>query len=74
MGGPDLLEDCARISAPTTVICGEHDAPLVGPSARLAATPPNARLVTIAGAYHSPQLTHPEEWTDAVEAHLAWVG
>jgi hypothetical protein len=25
----------------------------------------------IDGAYHSPQLTHPVEWLDAVERHLA---
>jgi len=26
----------------------------------------------IEGAYHSPQLTHPDAWRAAVEAHLAW--
>ncbi len=32
----------------------------------------DGRLTVIEGAYHSPQLTHPQEWTDAVRAHLSW--
>ena len=32
----------------------------------------DGRLTVIPGAYHSPQLTHAEEWRAAVEAHLAW--
>ncbi len=32
---------------------------------------PDGELVSIAGAYHSPQLTHRDEWIAAVEKHLA---
>ena len=28
-------------------------------------------VVVIEGAYHSPQLTHADAWSAAVEAHLA---
>ena len=38
----------------------------------LAAEVADGRLTVIAGAYHSPQLTHPDAWRAAVEAHLAW--
>jgi pimeloyl-ACP methyl ester carboxylesterase len=31
---------------------------------------PQARLAVIEGAYHSPQLTHPDEWRKAIEDHL----
>jgi pimeloyl-ACP methyl ester carboxylesterase len=34
----------------------------------------DGRLVVIDGAYHSPQLTHPDEWRAAVEDHLARAG
>ena len=33
---------------------------------------PTAGSRVIAGAYHSPQLTHATEWRAAVESHLAW--
>ena len=32
---------------------------------------PTGRLCVIEGAYHSPQLTHPQQWREAVEHHLA---
>lgn len=65
-----LLAATATIDRPTTVIVGALDAPFVGPSRRMASTIPGAELVTIAGAYHSPQLTHPEEWCAALRRHL----
>jgi pimeloyl-ACP methyl ester carboxylesterase len=36
----------------------------------LAAEVSNGRLVVVKGAYHSPQLTHPDEWRAAVAEHL----
>jgi pimeloyl-ACP methyl ester carboxylesterase len=56
------------------VIVGEHDHPLVDQAAELAAAVADGRLSVIAGAYHSPQLTHPADWRAAVGAHLAWAG
>lgn len=66
----DLLP---RIAAPTTVIVGELDAPFRSPSERMAAAIPDARLVIIPGAAHSPQDEQTAAWLDAVEAHLARV-
>jgi pimeloyl-ACP methyl ester carboxylesterase len=60
------------IACPTTVIVGEHDHPLVDQAPALANEVTNGRLTVIAGAYHSPQLTHAAEWRAAVEDHLAW--
>lgn len=64
----------AEIACPVTVIVGELDQPLVGQAAELAAEVSDGAVVVIPGAYHSPQLTHAEAWTTAVEAHLARVG
>ena len=63
-----------EISCPVTVIVGEHDHPLVDQAPALSAEVADGRLVIIDGAYHSPQLTHPDEWRAAVEAHLTRVG
>ncbi len=60
------------ISCPATVIAGQHDHPLVDQAPELADLLADGRLTVITGAYHSPQLTHPDEWKDAVRAHLAW--
>ncbi|HEY6474898.1 MAG TPA: alpha/beta hydrolase [Acidimicrobiales bacterium] len=62
----------SSITCPTTVIAGQHDLPLADQAPGLAASVADGRLTLIEGAYHSPQLTHPEQWTDAVRAHLAW--
>jgi pimeloyl-ACP methyl ester carboxylesterase len=71
--GPALLERLGAIAVPTTIIVGERDEPFRGPSERLAAGIPGARLVVVEGAYHSPQHTHPEVWRAAVLEHLARV-
>lgn len=67
---PSVLEACARISCPTTVLWGSLDASFVGPAERMLAAIPGARPAIIHDAYHSPQLTHPEEWIAAVREHL----
>lgn len=59
------------IDLPVTVIVGEHDHPYVDHAPALAEALPDGRFVVIAGAYHSPQLTHQAEWRAAVDAHLA---
>lgn len=58
------------IDAPVLVIAGEHDHPYVDHAADLAGAVSNGSLVTIAGAFHSPQLTHGREWLTTVLAHL----
>ena len=67
-----LRADLPSITCPTTVIVGQHDHPLVDQAPDLAAEVADGRLTVIEGAYHSPQLTHPDAWSAAVEAHLGW--
>ncbi len=71
-GQTSLRADLPSISCPTTVIVGEHDHPLIDQAPELAALVADGRLSVISGAYHSPQLTHADQWTAAVRAHLAW--
>jgi pimeloyl-ACP methyl ester carboxylesterase len=60
-----------EIGCPVTVIVGELDQPFADQADQLAAEMADGALTVIAGAYHSPQLTHPAEWIAAVDAHLA---
>ena len=69
-GETSLRADLPSITCPTTVIAGEHDHPLVDQAPELAAEVADGTLVVIPGAYHSPQLTHPDAWRDSVEEHL----
>lgn len=64
-------ERLGEITCPVTVIVGENDHPFIGQAPDLAAEVADGELVVIPGAYHSPQLTHQDAWTAAVEAHLA---
>lgn len=70
-GGTSLRANLPSITCPTTVIAGEHDHPLVDQAPELAAEVADGRLVVIPGAYHSPQLTHPDAWRSSLEEHLA---
>jgi pimeloyl-ACP methyl ester carboxylesterase len=66
-----LRDRLIEITCPVTVICGALDQPYIGQAPALVAELTSARLVVIEGAYHSPQLTHPEEWRAAVNSHFA---
>lgn len=71
--GPDVVSFEPRLgelAMPVTVIVGSEDHPLVEFAPRIAGATTGAELCVIDGAYHSPQLTHPDEWRAAVEAHL----
>lgn len=70
-GVGSLRASLPTITCPVTVLVGEHDHPLVDQAPQLAAEVADGRLTVIAGAYHSPQLTHPEAWRVALEDHLA---
>ena len=70
-GLDSLRPQLPTISQPTAVIAGSHDHPLVDQAPDLAAEVAQGRLCIIEGAYHSPQLTHPQQWREAVEHHLA---
>jgi pimeloyl-ACP methyl ester carboxylesterase len=71
-GETSIRPRLASITCPTTVIAGEHDHPMVDQAVQLAAEAGGGRVSLIEGAYHSPQLTHPDEWLAAVETHLEW--
>jgi 3-oxoadipate enol-lactonase len=58
------------ITCPTTVLVGSNDHPLVDQAPELAGEVGDGHLWVIQGAYHSPHVTHPEEWRGAVEQHL----
>jgi pimeloyl-ACP methyl ester carboxylesterase len=67
----DVRRRLGEITCPVTVIVGAHDHPLVDQAPDLAAGVAQGSVTAIEGAYHSPQLTHPEAWRHAVEAHLS---
>jgi pimeloyl-ACP methyl ester carboxylesterase len=68
---PDDLPELATIACPTLVIVGELDAPFLAPSRAMAEAIPDARLVVIPDAGHSPQFENPDAWIDALEEFLA---
>jgi len=64
--------DRARaISAPTMVIYGDLDVPLVEPAKQLAAAIPGAVLEVVPETAHSPQYERPELFNAALRRHLA---
>jgi 3-oxoadipate enol-lactonase len=70
---PDQLPLLANVRCPTLVIVGEEDKPFVEASRRMAATIPDAQLVVVPDAGHSPQFENPRAWLEAVEGFLAGV-
>jgi pimeloyl-ACP methyl ester carboxylesterase len=64
---PDQLDALARVSCPTMVLVGDQDTPFVEVSKAMAATVPDATLVVVPDAGHSPQFENPPVWFDAVE-------
>jgi pimeloyl-ACP methyl ester carboxylesterase len=70
-GKVDLRPQLGSITCPVTVLVGELDRPFVDHAAELAGAVAHGRVEVINGAYHSPQITHPDAWRDALETHLA---
>jgi 3-oxoadipate enol-lactonase len=55
------------IAVPALVVCGEHDTVVgLALSQTIAARIPGARLVTIPGAGHAPNVERPDEFATAV--------
>jgi pimeloyl-ACP methyl ester carboxylesterase len=71
---PDELEALAGVGCPTLVIVGQQDRPFLRPSRAMADTIPNARLVVVPDAGHSPQFENPDAWFAALEQFLAGLG
>jgi 3-oxoadipate enol-lactonase len=68
--GLDRLPALTTLTVPTLVVVGDHDAPFLKPSQRMAAAIPGAELVVIPDAAHSPQFENPEPWWKAIQAFL----
>ena len=63
----DLRPDLGQVKLPVLVLVGEHDEATPPPmSHELAALLPNARLKTLLGCAHVPQLQSPELFLDAI--------
>ncbi|MGD0115322.1 MAG: alpha/beta hydrolase [Dehalococcoidia bacterium] len=61
----------SQITTPTLIICGDLDAPLLTASSRrMAKLIPNATLVAIPEASHSPQWERPEIFNAVLRRHL----
>jgi 3-oxoadipate enol-lactonase len=67
---PDQLAALAAVRCPALVVVGEQDTPFVDASRAMAATIPDARLVVIPDAGHSPQFENPAPWFRAVDGFL----
>ncbi len=65
-----LTSRLGEIRCPTTVIVGAEDVSFARPAAELAAGVPDATLVTIPDAAHSPQLENPSAWRETLWDHL----
>jgi pimeloyl-ACP methyl ester carboxylesterase len=68
-----VIESLPAIDVPVLVIVGEKDKPFRGGSAYMADKIPDAELVVIDGAGHSPNVTHKEEFDRCVTKFLARV-
>jgi pimeloyl-ACP methyl ester carboxylesterase len=67
---PDELALLASLSCRTLVIVGEQDGPFLEPSRQMAATIPDAELVIVPDAGHSPQFENPQAWFMALDEFL----
>ncbi len=67
---PDQLEAMRAVSCATLVIVGEQDTPFLASSRAMADVIPDARLVVVPDAGHSPQFENPPVWFAAVAGFL----
>lgn len=67
---PDELARLADVRCPVLVIVGEQDEPFLAVSRQMAETIPDAELVVVADAGHSPQFENPPAWRAALVGFL----
>jgi pimeloyl-ACP methyl ester carboxylesterase len=67
---PDELARLAAVRCPVLVVVGEQDEPFLAVSRQMAETIPDAELVVIADAGHSPQFENPPAWRAALVGFL----
>jgi pimeloyl-ACP methyl ester carboxylesterase len=70
---PDQLAALAAVHCPTLVLVGVEDEPFRVVSEQMVATIPEAELVVIPTAGHSPQFENGPAWLDALRGFLARV-
>ena len=70
----DDLAALAAVTAPTLVLVGEQDETFIETSFRLADTVPDARLVVVPDAGHSPQFENPTVWFATLDGFLEELG
>jgi len=70
VGQADQLAALSNLPHATLVMVGEEDATFVAPSRAMAEALPDARLVVIPDAGHSPQFENPAVWREALRAFL----
>jgi pimeloyl-ACP methyl ester carboxylesterase len=59
-----------EIPCPTLVMVGDQDAAFRKPSQRMANQIPDAELVVLKDAHHSPQIEAPGQWLSTIAKHL----
>jgi pimeloyl-ACP methyl ester carboxylesterase len=69
----DRLPGLEAVAVPTLVVVGDQDEPFLSPSRRMAEVIPDAELVVVPDAGHSPQFENPEQWWKALSTFLARV-
>ena len=67
----DDLEHLRALDVPVLVLVGEVDLPFLDHSRRMAEAIPDAVLVVVPGAGHSPQFEAPDAWAGAMAEFLA---
>lgn len=68
---PYLGDRLGELAIPVLVMAGEEDAKFSRLAAELAGAIPDARLVLIPGAGHTPHLEQPQRWAAALDAFIA---
>jgi pimeloyl-ACP methyl ester carboxylesterase len=69
----DDLDLMRTLTCPVLIIVGDQDKPFVGVSRKMADAIPNASLVVVPDAGHSPQFENAAVWIDALTKFLASV-
>lgn len=67
---PDQLDAMRAITCPTLVLVGEQDVAFLDASRAMAETVPDASLVVLPDAGHSPQFEAPDAWFAALDGFL----
>lgn len=70
----DQLAEMRTVTCPSLVIVGEQDTPFLPDSHALAEAIPNAELVVVPDAGHSPQFENPDAYLAVMERFLSRVG